>query len=71
MYGGNSDLRFRDWCIRITPPSMVADVDESLDWVLHHLVGCAAMELGIRRDTSFTKTPLRGIRSTWSAWPMI
>lgn len=37
-------------------------MDGSLNWVLHYLVGCAAMELGIKRDISLTKAPLRGIQ---------
>jgi hypothetical protein len=60
MYGGNSDLRFRDWCLGSSYGFQREG--ESLDWTLHHLVGCAAMELGIKSHASFTRTPLRGIQ---------
>ncbi|KAK4060175.1 uncharacterized protein Triagg1_10873 [Trichoderma aggressivum f. europaeum] len=59
--GGKSDLRFRDWCISITRKGPVTDKPRSLDWVLHHLVACAAMELGIRKHTAFTEAPLRNV----------
>ncbi|KAK4060178.1 uncharacterized protein Triagg1_10876 [Trichoderma aggressivum f. europaeum] len=62
LYGGNSDLRFRDWCISIKHDTREADVRRSLNWVLHHLVACAVSELGIRKDTSFSQTPLRQLQ---------
>lgn len=61
VLGGNSDLFFRDWCVSISYKTRETDVARSLDWVLHHLVACAAMELGIRKETGFTGTALRRI----------
>ncbi|RFU75096.1 hypothetical protein TARUN_7151 [Trichoderma arundinaceum] len=57
--GGNSDLRFRDWCIEIKWKSNKVDIRSSLSWVLTHLVGCATLELGIQKYTSFSETRLR------------
>lgn len=64
LFGGKSELRFRDWCIRIRPTrgGPATNIGQSLDWVLHHLVACAAMELGISKHTAFSTTALRGIR---------
>lgn len=60
--GGNSELRFRDWCIDIDRVRGTANLESSTNWVLTHLVGCAAMELGIANSQSFKPTPLSNIK---------
>ncbi|KAK4060184.1 uncharacterized protein Triagg1_10882 [Trichoderma aggressivum f. europaeum] len=58
---GNSELRFRDWCIETDYKSGVTAVGDSLKWVMSHMVACAAMELGLRSGQDFSPTPLRHI----------